>query len=137
MTNKTELLPCPFCGELPVISKHFREEMYSFMHRCPVVGTISRDFRERAQDHADMWNTRSAPSVDVRAVVDGPLTDEGTMVQVLEPQQQKLLPHHALLPHPPRHWGFLQPEREVPGYTIEQMKEYGALCAAEALRQNK
>ena len=51
--------------------------------------------------------------------------------------QGKLLPHHTLLPHPPRHWGFLQPEREVPGYTLDQMKEYGALCAAEALRQNK
>ncbi|WP_193752140.1 hypothetical protein, partial [Pseudomonas abietaniphila] len=51
--------------------------------------------------------------------------------------QGKLFACHTLLPHPPRHWGFLQPEREVPGYTIEQMKEYGALCAAEALRQNK
>jgi hypothetical protein len=51
--------------------------------------------------------------------------------------QGTLLPHHTLLPHPPRHWGFLQPEREVPGYTLEQMMEYGAQCAAEALRQNK
>lgn len=51
--------------------------------------------------------------------------------------QGRLLPPQTLLPHPPRHWGFLQPQREVPGYTIEQMKEYGALCAAEALRQNK
>ncbi|WP_175500142.1 hypothetical protein [Pseudomonas sp. NFACC02] len=51
--------------------------------------------------------------------------------------QQRLLPPAIVLPHPPRHWGFLQPEREVPGYTLEQMKEYGALCAAEALRQNK
>lgn len=42
-----------------------------------------------------------------------------------------------VLPHPPRHQGFLQPEREVPGYTLDQMKEYGALCAADALRQNK
>jgi hypothetical protein len=51
--------------------------------------------------------------------------------------QGKLLQPHTTLPHPPRHWGFLQPEREVPGYTLEQMKEYGSLCAAEALRQNK
>jgi hypothetical protein len=51
--------------------------------------------------------------------------------------QGKLLPHHTLLPHPPRHEGFLQPEREVPGYTLDQMKEYGAVCAAEAFRQNK
>jgi len=51
--------------------------------------------------------------------------------------QQRLLPPVIVLPHPPRQWGFLQPEREVPGHTIEQMKEYGAACAAEALRQNK
>jgi hypothetical protein len=54
----------------------------------------------------------------------------------LRTQVTLLLPHTPL-PHPPRHEGFLQPEREVPGYTIEQMKEYGALCAAEALRHNK
>jgi hypothetical protein len=54
-----------------------------------------------------------------------------------EQSQQRLLPATFIQPHPPRHWGFLQPEREVPGYTIEQMKEYGAQCAAEALRQNK
>lgn len=61
-TNQTidgvPLLPCPFCGELPVITKHFKHEMYSFMHRCPVIGPIGRDFRETAQGHIDMWNTR-------------------------------------------------------------------------------
>lgn len=77
----------------------------------------------------------AAPAGDVRAVVDGPLTDEGTMLQVLEPQQQRLLPASFIQPHPPRHYGFLQPEREVPGYTIEQMKEYGAQCAAAFVRQ--
>jgi hypothetical protein len=45
-----------------------------------------------------------------------------------------LLP--ALLPHPPRHWGFLEPERKVPGYTLEQMKEYGAACVAAFNKQN-
>lgn len=52
------LLPCPFCGELPAITKHFKHEMYSFIHRCPVIGPIGRDFRETAQGHIDMWNTR-------------------------------------------------------------------------------
>jgi hypothetical protein len=79
----------------------------------------------------------AATAEDVRAVVDGPLTDEGTIVQVLEPQQQRLFSSRTMLPHPPRHEGFLQPERKVPGYTLDQMKEYGAQCAAEALRQNK
>jgi hypothetical protein len=64
----------------------------------------------------------AAPPEDVRAVL---------------PTQSRLLPNHTALPHPPRHWGFFQPGRKVPGYTLEQMKEYGAQCAAEALRQNK
>lgn len=59
MTSK--LLPCPFCGELPVITKHFKHDIYSFMHRCSVIGPIYRDFRESEQGHIDMWNTRAAP----------------------------------------------------------------------------
>jgi hypothetical protein len=51
-------------------------------------------------------------------------------------RQQQLLPPTFVRPHPPRHWGFLQPEREVPGYTIEQMKEYGAACVAAFIKQN-
>jgi len=48
--------------------------------------------------------------------------------------QAGILP--AVLPHPPRPTGFLQPDREVPGYTIEQMKEYGAACVAAFAKQN-
>jgi hypothetical protein len=40
------------------------------------------------------------------------------------------------LPHPPRHWGFLEPNHEVPGYTLEQMKEYGAACIAAFAKHN-
>lgn len=50
--------------------------------------------------------------------------------------QDTLLPPHTMLPHPPRHTGFLQPNREVPGYTIEQMKEYGAACVEAFAKQN-
>ncbi|MFL1551711.1 Lar family restriction alleviation protein [Pseudomonas sp. D47] len=60
--EEMKLEPCPFCGEKPVLTKHFKHEMYSFMHRCSVLGPISRDFRELAQDHVDMWNTRAAPA---------------------------------------------------------------------------
>lgn len=42
----------------------------------------------------------------------------------------------AVLLHPPRHWGFLEPKREVPGHTIEQMKEYGAACVEACTKQN-
>lgn len=71
-----------------------------------------------------MWNTRAAPAEDFRAVVD-------------ESVQRKLLPLAFVQPHPPRHEGFLQPAREIPGYTIEQMKEYGAQCVAAFIKQNK
>ncbi|MEE4662754.1 hypothetical protein V2L09_02325 [Pseudomonas alliivorans] len=64
MTNKPNdaLLPCPFCGQVPIITKHHREEMYSFMHRCEVLGPISRDFREDPAGHVRMWNTRTQPA---------------------------------------------------------------------------
>ncbi|WP_162864989.1 hypothetical protein [Pseudomonas viridiflava] len=51
--------------------------------------------------------------------------------------QLDLIPRKLTLPHPPRHSGFLQPEREVPGYTLEQMIEYGKACAVEAVKQSK
>ncbi|WP_010219412.1 hypothetical protein [Pseudomonas syringae group genomosp. 3] len=60
MNNEYKLLCCPFCGELPVITKHHREEMYAFMHRCEVLGPIGRDFREDPMSHVEMWNTRAA-----------------------------------------------------------------------------
>ncbi len=53
-----------------------------------------------------------------------------------QPAQKTLLPPTIVLPHPPRHWGFLQPNREVPGYTLDQMKEYGAACVAEFIKHN-
>ncbi|MDU8358027.1 hypothetical protein [Pseudomonas syringae group sp. J309-1] len=51
--------------------------------------------------------------------------------------QLKLMPVAVTLPHPPRHMGFLGPDREVPGYTLEQMLDFGRACAAEALKQTK
>jgi len=51
--------------------------------------------------------------------------------------QLHLIPPQIDLPYPPRHTGFIGADREVPGYTLEQVIEYGRLCAAEALRQSK
>lgn len=51
--------------------------------------------------------------------------------------QLNLTPIAVTLPYPPRHMGFLEPDRELPGYTLEQMLEYGRACAAEALKQTK
>ncbi|GLO03356.1 hypothetical protein PPUJ13061_32540 [Pseudomonas putida] len=58
----SELLPCPFCGEKPQITKHHREDIYSFMHRCPVLGPISWGFREDQQAHVEKWNARAQPA---------------------------------------------------------------------------
>lgn len=32
--GKIVLKPCPFCGEVPHATKHFRDEVWSFVHRC-------------------------------------------------------------------------------------------------------
>lgn len=60
--NSTELLPFPFCGEMPVITKHHREEMYGFLHRCTVIGPISWGFREDKSSHVAQWNRRTQPA---------------------------------------------------------------------------
>ncbi|KWS07505.1 hypothetical protein AL064_19030 [Pseudomonas syringae pv. syringae] len=64
-----ELLRCPFCGGVPFITKHHREEMYAFIHRCEVLGPISRDFREDPAAHVEMWNTRVQPTANTRIVL--------------------------------------------------------------------
>lgn len=52
------------------------------------------------------------------------------------PAQESLLPPTVILPHPPRHWGYLAPKGEVPAYTLEQMLEYGRACVAEFIKHN-
>lgn len=59
MSTEIELKPCPFCGGTPVITKHHKEEMWGFMHRCPVIGAVSWGFRESIESHAKDWNTRA------------------------------------------------------------------------------
>ncbi|WP_313316444.1 hypothetical protein [Pseudomonas sp.] len=58
----SNLLPCPFCGDKPQITKHHREDIYSFMHRCQVLGPISWGFREDQQTHVEKWNARVKPA---------------------------------------------------------------------------
>ncbi|MEB6589678.1 Lar family restriction alleviation protein [Pseudomonas asiatica] len=58
----SELLTCPFCGEKPQITKHHREDIYSFMHRCQVLGPISWGFREDQHAHIEKWNARATPA---------------------------------------------------------------------------
>ncbi len=58
MAKPDEMLLCPFCGELPDITKHFRDEAYKLIHRCPVLGPIVFDWREEKAKHIEHWNTR-------------------------------------------------------------------------------
>ena len=66
-----ELLPCPFCGGELVITKHFKMDVYSAVHRCKIVGSMSFDFQDRARI-VSSWNTRalaaspSSPASGVR-----------------------------------------------------------------------
>ncbi len=52
-----ELKPCPFCGETPNMSKHFREDIWQLTHRCPAVGAITFDWTT-SDSIAKGWNTR-------------------------------------------------------------------------------
>jgi hypothetical protein len=51
-------LPCPFCGEQPLISKHYKEEMWNLIHRCKIVGPIAIDWKEAVETLLDRWNMR-------------------------------------------------------------------------------
>lgn len=54
---------CPFCGELPKITKHFKEEQWNLIHRCPVIGIISIDWRDDHDQLISTWNTRAPITV--------------------------------------------------------------------------
>jgi predicted nucleic acid-binding Zn ribbon protein len=54
-----DLLCCPFCGDKPEITKHFREEMWRLLHRCKIVGAISFDWSENFAWLVSRWNTRA------------------------------------------------------------------------------
>ena len=52
-------LGCPWCGEPPVITKHFKHEMWSLLHRCRIIGTISIDWTTDRLQLLGNWNHRS------------------------------------------------------------------------------
>jgi hypothetical protein len=58
-SQERKALPCPFCnGELS-ISKHFKEEMWSAIHRCKFIGPISFDWHDKVEQILNKWNTRN------------------------------------------------------------------------------
>jgi hypothetical protein len=56
--TEPETKACPFCGEHPRITKHFKEEMWRLLHPCPVMGPMTMDWRESAEALVRLWNTR-------------------------------------------------------------------------------
>jgi len=57
-------MPCPFCGSNLEIAKHFSDEMWRGLHRCPVVGAIQFDWGDKDRITA-RWNRRQPPAVAV------------------------------------------------------------------------
>ena len=57
MNQPVELKPCPFCGGSAQLNKHFKEEMWSLIHRCEVMGPIMIDWTDRERA-VTRWNTR-------------------------------------------------------------------------------
>ena len=53
-----QFLDCPFCGERPDVTKHFKHDLWTLIHRCPVFGTISKDWSD-LETLKRNWNTRA------------------------------------------------------------------------------
>ncbi len=57
MSEKT-MLPCPFCGGQPTITKHFKESLWWLKHQCPVMGPLTMDWTDDPARLVTRWNTR-------------------------------------------------------------------------------
>ena len=58
LTAELGLKPCPFCGETPELSKHFREDMWQMIHRCKVIGPMLIEWGD-AERITKQWNKRA------------------------------------------------------------------------------
>lgn len=53
-----KLKSCPFCGEIPKTTKHFKEELWLMIHRCPYTGIIQFDWTDDEEQIINKWNHR-------------------------------------------------------------------------------
>ena len=51
-------LDCPWCGEKPKITKHYKHDYYSLVHRCSVFTTLALDWSS-LESLEKRWNTRT------------------------------------------------------------------------------
>ena len=49
---------CPWCEQRPIITKHYKEEMWNLIHRCKIIGTISFDWCGSLERLIMPWNER-------------------------------------------------------------------------------
>ena len=62
-----ELKHCPFCGEQPEVTKHFKRDEYCLVHRCQYI-PAHIDFTTMA-GILKRWNTRSEPAIPMHQPV--------------------------------------------------------------------
>lgn len=57
MTTQDDWLGCPWCGEKPEVTKHFKLDQWSLVHRCEVFSTLYIDWTDLSRLKT-RWNTR-------------------------------------------------------------------------------
>lgn len=57
-SETTGMLPCPFCGGYPEISKHFKEATWRLLHQCPIIGPVAIDWTDSEERLRARWNIR-------------------------------------------------------------------------------
>lgn len=58
--SQPELKPCPFCGEQPEVTKHFKRDEYCLIHRCKYI-PAHIDFTTMTAI-LQRWNARTDPA---------------------------------------------------------------------------
>ena len=65
--SQPELKPCPFCGEQPEVTKHFKRDEYCLVHRCQYI-PAHIDFTTMA-GILKRWNTRAEPAIPMHPCI--------------------------------------------------------------------
>lgn len=58
LANTKTWSSCPWCGEKPEVTKHFKDDLWSLVHRCPVFITLQTNGWSSLDYIKERWNTR-------------------------------------------------------------------------------